>query len=87
MDLVYRLIGITKPARAGQIQRWYANRLKSDADPTLSEDEAFALAMVQEESMPDSTDLPRGVVQFGRKLFSYAGRIPNSAVGQIMTKA
>ena len=72
--LVYRLIGITKPACAGQIQRCYANRLNSGNDPTLNEDEAFARAMVQEESMPDSTDLPRGVVQFGRTLFSHAGK-------------
>ena len=86
--LVYRLIGITRPTHAGQIQRWYTNRLNSGADPTLNEDEAFALAMVQEESKPDSTDLPRGVVQFGHKLFSHAGRIPDLAIGRIShTKA
>jgi len=85
--LVYRIIGTTQPAIAGQIQRWYDKKLRNGLDRTLSEDEAFAQAMAYEDVLTLKSDLPRGVAKHAKRLFSPSCKLPASVCQNIMAMA
>jgi hypothetical protein len=85
--LAYRVLGHTQPATAGQIHRWYDKKLQKNLDPTLSEDEAFAQAMVREEIGGNKSDLPRGVVRQAKKLLSPSCRVQDSVFEKMMAMA
>jgi len=78
--LVYRIIGKTNPALSAKIEQWYAKRINAGADTTLSEDEAFALAMTQEDVSESRTDLPRRIVHSAKKMFSDKCRVQDSVL-------
>ena len=78
--LVYRIIGQTNPVLSAKIEQWYAKRINAGADTTLSGDEAFALAMTEEDVSADRTDLPRCIVHAAKKMFSDKYRVQDSVL-------
>jgi hypothetical protein len=82
--LVYRIIGLTNATLLATIQKWYGKRIKAGSNPTLSEDEVFAMTMAQEDIGCGSTGLPRRVVQHARKIFSDGNRVPERVMEEIM---
>jgi len=74
--IVFEIIRNASPKTFASIRKWYSGWLKKGFDPTWRIHEAFAELMVQEGESPESTDLPRHVVSYARKVFSPSNRVP-----------
>ena len=81
--IVFEIIQHASPTTFASINKWYANRLKDGLDPTSHIHEAFTDLMVQEEEFPGTTDLPRYVVKYARRVFSPTNTVPDSAIERI----
>jgi hypothetical protein len=82
--IVYEIIRHTNPKTFGLMKKWYCNQLKDGLDPTWHMHEAFAELMVRETESPESTGLPRRVVNYAQKIFSPACKIPSSVMEEIV---
>lgn len=85
--IVYEIIRHTNPKTFGLMKKWYCNQLKAGFDPTWHMHEAFAELMVRETELPESTGLPRRVVNYAQKVFSPAYKVPSSIMEEIVTGA
>lgn len=81
--IIFEIIRHTNPKNFESIKKWYSNRVKKGFDPTWHIHEAFAELMVQEEESPNSTDLPRRVVNYAQKAFSATNTVPETVMEKI----
>jgi hypothetical protein len=82
--VVYEIIRHASPKTFASIRKWYSNRLKDGLDPTWMIHEAFAELMVQEAEFPESTDLPRNVVNYAQRVFSDRNIVPKWAMKKVL---
>ena len=82
--IVFEIVRHASPRTFASIKKWYSNRLKHYLDPTWMIHEAFAELMVQEAEFPESTDLPRNVVNYAQRVFSDRNIVPKWAMKKVM---
>jgi len=82
--IVYEIIRHASPKTFASIRKWYSNQLKHGLDPTWMIHEAFAELMVQEAEFPESTDLPRNVVNYSQRVFSDRNIVPKWAMKKVL---
>ena len=82
--VVFEIIRHASPKTFASIKKWYSNRLKHELDPTWMIHEAFAELMVQETEFPESTDLPRNVVNYAQRVFSTRNIVPKWTMKKVL---
>lgn len=82
--IVFEIIRHASPRTFASIKKWYSNRLKHGLDPTWHIHETFAELMVQEAEFPESTDLPRHVVNYAQRVFSTRNVVPKWAMKRVL---
>jgi len=85
--IVFEIIRHASPKTFASIKKWYSNRLKHNLDPTWLMHEAFAELMVQEAEFPESTDLPRNVVNYAQRVFSDRNIVPKWTMKKVLAEA
>jgi len=85
--VVFEIIRHASPKTFASIRKWYSNRLKHGLDPTWQIHEAFAELMVQEAEFPESTDLPRNVVNYAQRVFSDRNIVPKWTMKKVLAEA
>jgi len=71
--IVYEIIRHASPKTFASIKKWHTNRLKH--------------GLVQEKKAPESTDLPRNVVNYAQRVFSDRNVVPKLAIEKVLVEA
>lgn len=83
--IVYEVIRHARPHLFQAIRKWHSQQLKQGLDPTWPLHEVFADLMVREEESPESTDLPRRVIDYAQKAFSANHTVPGHLIKKIVS--
>ena len=81
--IVFEIIRNVSPKTFASIRKWYTNEIKKGLDPSWQMHESFAELMVQENQIPDSTTLPRNVVNYAQRVFSPFNHVPTSVIKEV----
>ena len=79
---VFEVIEYKSPKIFGSIEKWYHRQLREGSDPTLGIHEAFAEAMVKQESGIPST-IPSSITKYAQNIFSRKANVPAHVIAQI----
>ena len=81
--VIFEIIRHASPKFFASIRNWYLKEKKKGLDPTWQMHEAFAEMMVQESQVPESTSLPRHVVNYAQRVFSPSNHVPASVIKEV----